>query len=50
MLSVITPRQRKVKATLCLSDEEYERLGKPTVGDEVELEIRGKTVTLKFAD
>jgi len=50
MLSVITPRQRKVKATLCLSDEEYEQLGKPTVGDEVELEIRGKTVTLKFAD
>jgi hypothetical protein len=49
MLSAIT-RQRKIKATLCLSDEEYEQLGKPTVGDEVELEIRGKTAVLKFAD
>ena len=50
MLSAVMPRQRKIKATLCLSDEEYEQLGKPTVGDEVELEIRGKTVVLKFAD
>ena len=50
MLSAVMPRQRKIKATLCLSDEEYEQLGKPTVGDEVELEIRGKTAVLKFAD
>ncbi|MDT7870305.1 MAG: arcadin 1 [Thermoproteus sp.] len=48
MLSAVMPRQRKIKATLCLSDEEYEQLGKPTVGDEVELEIRGKTAVLKF--
>jgi hypothetical protein len=36
------------KVTLCLSDEEYERLGKPTVGDEVELEVSERAVTLRF--
>jgi hypothetical protein len=36
------------KVTLCLSDEEYERLGKPTVGDEVELEVSEGAAVLRF--
>lgn len=31
--------KRIIKATLCLSEEEYEVLQKPTVGDEVDLQV-----------
>ena len=45
-----TSMTRKViKATLCLSDEEYEVLQKPTVGDEVELNVSPDgVVTIRF--
>jgi hypothetical protein len=41
--------RKVIKATLCLSDEEYEVLQKPTVGDEVDLQVSPDgVVTIKF--
>jgi len=41
--------RKVIKATLCLSDEEYEVLQKPTVGDEVELNVSPDgVVTIRF--
>ncbi|MFZ8812207.1 MAG: arcadin 1 [Pyrobaculum sp.] len=41
--------RKVIKATLCLSDEEYEVLRKPTVGDEVDLSVSNEgVVTIRF--
>jgi hypothetical protein len=46
--SIISTKRRITKATICLTEEEYEIL-KPAVGDEVEAEIKNGTITFKFA-
>jgi hypothetical protein len=47
--SLMPTTKRVTKATLCLSDEEYEILQKPTVGDEVELNVSPDgVVTIRF--
>jgi hypothetical protein len=49
MPSLIPQTRKVVKATLCLSDEEYEVLQKPTVGDETELNVSPEgVVTVRF--
>ena len=41
--------RRVIKAMLCLSEEEYETLQKPSVGDEVDLQVSPEgVVTIKF--
>jgi hypothetical protein len=40
-------KRRVVKASICLTEEEYEIL-KPAVGDEVEIEIKNNTITFKL--
>ena len=41
--------RRVIKAMLCLSEEEYETLQKPSVGDEVELNVSPDgVVTIRF--
>lgn len=41
--------KRIIKAALCLSEEEYEVLQKPTVGDEVDLQVSPEgVVTIRF--
>ncbi len=48
-LTSMPSTRRVVKATLCLSDEEYEILHKPTVGDEVDLQVSPEgVVTIRF--
>ncbi len=46
----LTPlTKRVIKATLCLSEEEYEILQKPTVGDEVDFSVSSEgVVTIRF--
>jgi hypothetical protein len=47
--SIMPLTRRVIKATLCLSEEEYEILRKPTVGDEVTLEVSPEgVVTIRF--
>ena len=47
--SIMPLTRRVIKATLCLSEEEYEILQKPTVGDEVELNVSHEgVVTIRF--
>jgi hypothetical protein len=46
--SLMPVRRRVIKATLCLSDEEYEILQKPTVGDEVDLQVSPEGVAIRF--
>jgi hypothetical protein len=46
--SLMPTTKRVTKATLCLSDEEYEILQKPIVGDEVDLQVTPEGVTIKF--
>jgi hypothetical protein len=50
LMPLLMPQTRKVvKATLCLTDEEYEILQKPTVGDEVDLQVSPEgVVTIRF--
>ena len=49
LIQSLMPTTRRItKATLCLSDEEYEILQKPTVGDEVDLQVSPEGVTIKF--
>jgi hypothetical protein len=49
MPTLMPTTKRVTKATLCLSEEEYEVLGKPTVGDEVELDVSNEgVVTIRF--
>ena len=45
--SIISTKRRITKAVICLTEEEYEIL-KPTVGNEVEAEIKNGTITFKF--
>ncbi len=41
--------KRVIKATLCLSEEEYEILQKPTVGDEIDFSVTSEgVVTIRF--
>ncbi len=44
---IYTPIRRKTKATICLSEDEYELL-KPAVGDEVNVEVTQDAITFKF--
>ncbi len=47
--SLMPMSKRIIKATLCLSEEEYEILQKPTVGDEVDLQVSPEgVVTIRF--
>jgi len=47
--SLMPMTKRIIKATLCFSEEEYEVLQKPTVGDEVELDVSPEgVVTIRF--
>ena len=47
--SIISTKRRVTKAVICLTEEEYEIL-KPSIGDEVKVEINkdDATITLKF--
>jgi hypothetical protein len=45
--SIISAKRRITKAVICLSEEEYEII-KPAVGDEVKVEVKDNTITLKF--
>ena len=47
--SLMPLTRRVIKATLCFSEEEYEVLQKPTVGDEVDLQVSPEgVVTIRF--
>ena len=46
--SLMPMTKRVTKATLCLSEEEYEVLQKPTVGDEVDLQVSPEGVAIRF--
>jgi len=47
--SLMPMTKRVTKATLCLSEEEYEILQKPTVGDEVDLSVSNEgVVAIRF--
>jgi hypothetical protein len=47
--SLMPLTRRVIKATLCLSEEEYEILRKPTVGDEVDLSVSPEgAITIRF--
>jgi hypothetical protein len=47
--SLMPLTRRVIKVTLCLSEEEYEILQKPTVGDEVDLQVSPEgVVTIRF--
>jgi hypothetical protein len=48
VIQLVYPMKRRVtKALICLSEDEYEML-KPSVGDEVTIEIKNNTITFKF--
>jgi hypothetical protein len=48
VMQLIYPMKRRItKAVICLSEDEYETLV-PAVGDEVSVEVKGDTITLKF--
>jgi len=47
--SLMPTTKRVTKVTLCLSEEEYEVLGKPAVSDEVEFNVSPEgVVTIRF--
>ena len=48
VIQLVHPMKRRAtKALICLSEDEYELL-KPSVGDEVAVEVKDNTITLKF--